>query len=54
MNPPPNPDELTGQVILFADDGRLSCLEYVFFAETPASWPDPSRVRVVGPPAAGS
>jgi hypothetical protein len=44
--------EPPGQVILFADDGRLSCLEYVFFDETPAEWPDASRVRVIGPPAA--
>jgi hypothetical protein len=50
----PAGDELPAQVILFADNGRLSYLEYVFFGETPAKWPDPSRVRVVGPPAAGS
>lgn len=46
-------DELPGQVILFADDGRLSCLEYVYFDQTPAEWPDPSRVRVIGPEAPG-
>ena len=50
----PAGDEPPGQVILFADDGRLSYLEYVFVGETPATWPDPSRVRVVDPPAAGS
>ena len=50
----PAGDEPSGQVILFADDGRLSYLEYVFFGDTPAKWPDPSRIRVVGPSAAGS
>lgn len=45
----PAGDEPPGQVILFADEGRLSYLEYVFFGETPATWPDPSKVRVVGP-----
>lgn len=50
----PAGEEPPGQVILFADDGRLSYLEYVFFGETPAKWPDPRRVRVAGPPAAGS
>jgi hypothetical protein len=47
-------DEPPGQVIVFADDGRLSYLEYVFFDDTPEVWPDPSRVQVVGPPTAGS
>jgi len=47
-------DKPPGQVILLADDGRLSCLGYVFFGQTPAEWPDPSRVRVVGPPAVGA
>ena len=42
-------DEPPGQVIVFADDGRLSYLEYVFFGDTPEVWPDPSQVRLVGP-----
>jgi hypothetical protein len=31
----PASDEPPGQVILFADDGRLSYLEYVFYGRTP-------------------
>jgi hypothetical protein len=42
----PAGDEPPGQVIVFADDGRLSYLEYVFFGETPTTWPDPGRVRM--------
>jgi hypothetical protein len=49
----PAGEEPPGQVILFVEDGRLSYLEYVYFGEKPTSWPDPNRVRVVCPPAAG-
>ncbi|MEW2499716.1 MULTISPECIES: hypothetical protein [unclassified Amycolatopsis] len=42
-------DESPGQVLLFADDGRLSYVEYVCFGEPSTDWPDLSRVRVVGP-----
>ncbi|WIX75960.1 hypothetical protein QRX50_31360 [Amycolatopsis carbonis] len=44
----PAGEEAPGEVILFADDGRLSYLEYVYFDRPPADWPDPSRVRVLG------
>jgi hypothetical protein len=40
-------EEPPGQIILFADGGKLSYLEYVFFGEPPTGWPDPHRVRVV-------
>jgi hypothetical protein len=45
----PAGDEPPRQVILFADDGRLSYLEYVLYGRTPTEWPDPSRAQVVGP-----
>lgn len=36
------------------DGGGLIHLEYVFFGESPTECQDPSRVRVIGPSAAGS
>jgi hypothetical protein len=36
-------------VILFADDGELSYLEYGYFDRPFADWPE-SRVRVLGSP----
>lgn len=44
----PAGDDHPAQVILLADDARLSYLEYVFFDKTPGEWPDPSRLRVIG------
>jgi len=40
--------EPPGDIILFVDDGRLSCLEYVSYDEpSPAEWPPLDRVRVM-------
>ncbi|WP_326836025.1 hypothetical protein VSH64_14070 [Amycolatopsis rhabdoformis] len=45
----PTGGEPPDQVMLFVEDGRLSCLEYVAFDQRPAQWPDPRSMRVVGP-----
>ncbi len=40
--------EPPGEVLLFAKDGRLSYLEYVFYGDTPpSSWPPTERIRTV-------
>jgi hypothetical protein len=40
-------DEPPGEVIVFADNGLLSGLEYVYYDDTPpAGWPDPSRLAL--------
>ena len=39
--------EPTGDIILFVDDGYLSCLEYVYYTDhPPAAWPALDRVEV--------
>ncbi len=44
----PIADEPPGEIILFVDDGRLSCLEYVSYDEpSPAEWPSLDRITVV-------
>ena len=44
----PVADEPSGDIILFVDDGRLSCLEYVSYDDpSPAAWPSLDRVTVV-------
>jgi len=41
-------DEPAGNIILFADEGRLSYLEYVYYTDTPPSaWPDPAQVDLI-------
>jgi hypothetical protein len=43
-------DEPPGDIILFVDDGRLSCLEYVSYNNPPPSeWPALDRVAVTAP-----
>lgn len=40
-------DEPPGEVIVFADNGLLSGLEYVYYDDTPpAAWPEPSRLTL--------
>jgi hypothetical protein len=43
----PAGDGPPGEIILFVEDGCLSYLEYVFFDDPPAEWPDISRIQVV-------
>ncbi len=44
----PMTGEPEGDVILFAKDGRLGCLEYVYYTNAPPSaWPVPSHLRLV-------
>lgn len=43
----PGGDEPPGEVIIFADDGLLSGLEYVYYSEAPpAEWPDLERLKL--------
>jgi len=40
-------NEPPGEVIVFADDGLLSGLEYVYYSDIPpADWPELSRLRL--------
>lgn len=40
--------EPTADIILFVDDGRLACLEYVAYSDpAPSGWPHPDRIRVL-------
>lgn len=44
----PEAEELPGEIILFAEKGRLSYLEYVYYTvDPPQAWPDPSRVELL-------
>jgi hypothetical protein len=44
----PIANEPPGDIILFVDDGRMSCLEYVSFDDpSPSEWPSLGRVTVV-------
>jgi hypothetical protein len=43
----PEADEPSGDIILFVDDGYLSCLEYVSYSDpSPTQWPPLDRVQV--------
>ena len=43
----PNEDGIPGAVILFVDDGLLSYLEYVYYAdEIPTAWPVTGQLSV--------
>ena len=43
----PEADEPPGDIILFVDDGYLSCLEYVSYNDpSPTQWPPLERVEV--------
>lgn len=43
----PNEDGIPGAVILFVDDGLLSYLEYVYYAdEVPTAWPVTGQLSV--------
>ena len=43
----PVESEPPGEIILFVDDGRLSCLEYVSYDDpSPREWPSPDRLNV--------
>lgn len=43
-------DGVPGEIILFVDDGRLSYLEYVCYADVPKEWPALDRISVSAQP----
>lgn len=41
-------DEPTGDILLFVDDGRMTCLEYVTYQDpSPTEWPSLDRISVM-------
>lgn len=38
---------VVGDIIVFVHDGRLSCLEYIYYDNPPTSWPSLDRIDLV-------